>query len=160
MRCWPFRAFCSRLAFLPRSVRERGGIVIALSIAFTAKVVRVVRSAVLSLRQREFIEASRALGNSSVYTISRHILPNAMAPIAVLATSMFGWVILVESALSFLGLGVPPPAPTWGNMLAGARPYLTSAPWLAIIPGGMIATTLLSINLLGDALRDRLDPRM
>lgn len=136
------------------------GIVLALSIAFTATVVRVVRGAVLSLRQREFVEASRALGNSASYTLLRHILPNAIAPIAVLATSMFGWVILVESALSFLGLGVPPPAPTWGNMLSSARPYLTSAPWLSIIPGTFIAITLLSINLLGDALRDWLDPRM
>jgi peptide/nickel transport system permease protein len=78
----------------------------------------------------------------------------------VLATSMFGWVVLSESALSFLGLGVPPPAPTWGNMLSSARPFLESAPWLAIAPGLCIAATLLGVNLLGDALRDRLDPRM
>lgn len=134
--------------------------VLALSIAFAPKVLRIVRAAVLSLREREYIEASRALGNSAAYTLARHIVPNAVAPIAVLATSMFGWAILMESALSFLGLGVPPPAATWGNMLATARPYLTSAPWLSIIPGVLIATTLLSINLLGDSLRDWLDPRM
>ena len=136
------------------------GIVLALGIAYTPKIVRIVRGTVLSLSQREFVEASRALGNSSFYTIFRHVLPNAVAPIAIFATSMFGWVILAESALSFLGLGVPPPAATWGNMLSAARPHLTTAPLMSIIPGGFIALTLLSINLLGDALRDWLDPRM
>ena len=139
---------------------QRYGIVVALGVAFTPTTVRVVRSTVLSLRQREYVEASRALGNGPFYTLFRHVLPNALAPIAVLATSMFGWAILLESALSFLGLGVPPPAATWGNMLSAARPYLASAPWLSIIPGACIAITLLTVNLLGDALRDRLDPRM
>lgn len=139
---------------------HRYATVLALSIAFAPKVLRVVRATVLSLREREYIEASRALGNGAFYTLARHVVPNALAPIAVLATSMFGWAILMESALSFLGLGVPPPAATWGNMLATARPYLTSAPWLSIIPGVLIATTLLSVNLLGDSLRDWLDPRM
>ncbi|MBS0224034.1 MAG: ABC transporter permease [Proteobacteria bacterium] len=136
------------------------GTVLALSVAYTPKVMRVVRGTVMSLREREYIEASRALGNGPVYTLVRHIVPNAVAPIAVLATAMFGWAILMESALSFLGLGVPPPAATWGNMLATARPYLTSAPWLSVIPGMLIAATLLSVNLLGDSLRDWLDPRM
>lgn len=135
------------------------GIVVALSVAYTPKVIRIVRGSVISLREREFIEASRALGNGSGFTILRHVLPNTLTPIAVFATSMFGWAILVESALSFLGLGVPPPAPTWGNMLAAARPYLDSAPWLSVFPGLFIAMTLLSVNLLGDALRDLLDPR-
>ncbi len=139
---------------------NKWGIVLALGIAYTPAVVRVVRGAVLSLREREYVEASRALGNSEAYTMLRHVLPNCVAPIAVLATSMFGWVVLSESALSFLGLGVPPPAPSWGNMLAGARSYLGSAPWLGIAPGLCIALTLLGVNLLGDALRDRLDPRM
>ncbi len=139
---------------------NRYGIILALGIAYTPSVVRVVRGTVMSIREREYVEASRVLGNGEIYTMARHVLPNAVAPIAVLATSMFGWVILSESALSFLGLGVPPPAPTWGNMLAGARPYLESAPWLGIAPGLCIAVTLLGINLLGDALRDRLDPRM
>ena len=139
---------------------NRYGIVLALGIAYTPSVVRVVRGTVLSIREREFVEASRVLGNGEVFTMLRHVLPNAFAPLAVLATSMFGWVILSESALSFLGLGVPPPAPTWGNMLSAARPYLESAPWLGIAPGLCIAVTLLGINLLGDALRDKLDPRM
>ncbi|MGK7867955.1 ABC transporter permease [Falsiroseomonas sp. E2-1-a20] len=135
------------------------GILLALGLAYAPAVARVVRGSVLSLREREFVEASRALGNSEAYTLWRHVLPNCVSPLTVLATSMFGWVILSESALSFLGLGVPPPAPSWGNMLATARPYLESATWLSIAPGVMIALCLLGTNLLGDALRDLLDPR-
>ncbi|MGJ4997572.1 ABC transporter permease [Bradyrhizobium sp. HKCCYLS3077] len=136
------------------------GLVLALALAYMPSVARVVRGTVLSIREKEYIEASRVLGNSELYSLLRHVLPNAVAPVAVLATSMFGWVLLAESALSFLGLGVPPPAPTWGNMLAGSRPYMESAAWLSIAPGLCIALTLLGINLLGDSLRDRLDPRM
>lgn len=136
------------------------GIVLALSIAYTPSVVRVVRGSVLSLREKEFVEASRVIGNSELYTMLRHIAPNCVAPVCVLATSMFGWAILAESALSFLGLGVPPPAATWGNMLAASRPYIATASWLGLFPGVLIALSLLAFNLSGDALRDRLDPRM
>ena len=136
------------------------GIILALGIAYTPSVARVVRGTVLSLREKEFISASRVMGNSEAFTMARHILPNCIAPLTVLATSMFGYVLLAESALSFLGLGVPPPAPTWGNMLAGSRPYIGQAVWLGIFPGLCISLTLLGINLLGDAVRDRLDPRM
>jgi peptide/nickel transport system permease protein len=136
------------------------GIIFALGIAYTPSMARIVRGAVLSLREKEFIEASRVMGNSEIYTMLRHVLPNCLAPITVLATSMFGWAILSESALSFLGLGVPPPAPTWGNMLAAGRPFIEQAAWLGFFPGLCIALTLLGINLLGDALRDKLDPRM
>jgi peptide/nickel transport system permease protein len=100
------------------------------------------------------------IGNSELYTMLRHVLPNCLAPLIVHATNMLGWVLLAESALSFLGLGVPPPAPTWGNMLAASRPYMESAVWLEVAPGLCIALTLLGVNLLGDALRDRLDPRL
>lgn len=136
------------------------GIVLALGLAYAPTAVRVVRGTVLSLREKEYIEASRVIGNSWMRTVFVHILPNCVAPLAVLATSMFGWVILSESALSFLGLGVPPPAPTWGNMLSSGRPYIETASWLGIAPGACIALTLLGVNLLGDALRDWLDPRM
>jgi len=135
-------------------------IVLALGMAYTPSVVRVVRGSVLSLREREFIEASRVIGNSELYTMFRHIVPNCLAPVCVLATSMFGWALLSESALSFLGLGVPPPAATWGSMLAASRPYIASAAWLGVFPGVLISVALLGINLFGDALRDRLDPRM
>ncbi|WP_420991473.1 ABC transporter permease [Cupriavidus sp. 30B13] len=136
------------------------GIVLALGLAYTPTAVRLVRGTVLSLREKEYVEASRVIGNSELVTMLRHILPNCAAPLMVLGTSMFGWVVLAESALSFLGLGVPPPAPTWGNMLSSGRPYIESAAWLGIAPGVCIALTLLGINLLGDALRDWLDPRM
>jgi len=138
---------------------SKWGIVAALGLAYAPTVARIVRGTVLSIREKEYVEASRALGNSEAFTLLRHVLPNCVSPLIVLATAMFGWVILAESALSFLGLGVPPPAPTWGNMLAAARPYLETASWLSIAPGVMIAFCLLGTNLLGDALRDALDPR-
>jgi peptide/nickel transport system permease protein len=139
---------------------NRWGIVLALGLAYAPTMARVVRGVVLSLRETEYVEASRMIGNSDVVTMLRHVLPNCVAPVAVLATSMFGWVLLSESALSFLGLGIPPPAPTWGNMLASSRPHMQTAAWLGLAPGLCIALTLLGINLLGDAVRDRLDPRM
>jgi peptide/nickel transport system permease protein len=138
---------------------SRHSVMLALSIAYVPVVTRVVRGSVLSIREGEFIQASVLCGDSTLYTLWRHVLPNAMAPIVVLATSLFGWVVLYESALSFLGVGVPPPAPTWGNMLADSRPYMETASWLSVVPGLCIVATLLGINLLGDALRDWLDPR-
>ncbi|QRM30401.1 ABC transporter permease [Microvirga sp. VF16] len=136
------------------------GIILALGLAYAPSVARVVRGTVLSLREKEYVDASRVMGNSEIYTMARHILPNCIAPLTVLATSMFGWVLLAESALSFLGLGVPPPAPTWGSMLASSRSFIAQAVWLGIFPGLCISLTLLGINLLGDAVRDKLDPRM
>jgi peptide/nickel transport system permease protein len=138
---------------------SRHSIVIALAIAYLPATVRVVRSAVLSIREREYVEASKVAGDAALYTMWRHVLPNALPPIIVLATSLFGWVVLSESALSFLGVGVPAPAPTWGNMLSSARPYMYTASWLSVAPGLCIVATLLGINMLGDALRDRIDPR-
>ncbi len=139
---------------------SRDAIIVALGLAYTPAVVRVVRATVMSIREREFIEASRVMGNRELVTMLRHVLPNCVAPVTVLATSMFGWVILSESALSFLGLGVPPPAPTWGNMLAAARPFITQAPHMIVLPGLCISLTLLGVNMLGDALRDWSDPKM
>ncbi len=138
---------------------SKWGIVLALGLAYAPTAARVVRGSVLSIREKEYVEASCALGNSEGYTLWRHVLPHTVSPLTVLATSMLGWVILAESALSFFGLGVPPPAPTWGNMLAAARSFMEQAPHLSIAPGIMIAVCLLGTNLIGDALRDRLDPR-
>lgn len=134
--------------------------VLALSIAYLPSVVRVVRAAVLGLRRRDFVDASTIMGNSRAFTLFRHVLPNALAPVIVLATSIFGWALLAESALSFLGLGVPPPAASWGGMLADSRVYFEDAPWLALAPGLALSISLLGINLFGDALRDYFDPRM
>jgi peptide/nickel transport system permease protein len=139
---------------------SRNGIIVALGLAYMPVVVRVVRATVMSIREREYVEASRVTGNSELVTMIRHVLPNCVAPVTVLATTMFGWIILSESALSFLGLGVPPPAPSWGNMLSTARPYISQAPHLIILPGLCISITLLGVNLLGDAVRDWLDPKM
>lgn len=148
------------LGFMAVFGASRNGIIVALGLAYMPVVVRVVRGTVMSIREREFVEASRVMGNSEIVTMMRHVLPNCVAPITVLATTMFGWIILAESALSFLGLGVPPPAPSWGNMLSTARPYISQAPHLIILPGLCISVTLLAVNMLGDAVRDWLDPKM
>jgi peptide/nickel transport system permease protein len=139
---------------------SRYGVVLALSLAYMPSVVRIVRASVLSLREKEYIEASQVMGNSAMFTMLRHILPNSVSPIIVLATALFGWALLAESALSFLGLGVPPPASSWGGMLADRRIHYAAAPWLAIAPGLCISLSLLGINLFGDLLRDHFDPRM
>jgi peptide/nickel transport system permease protein len=123
-------------------------------------VARLVRAQVLALRQQDFVEAARALGASETRIMVRHLLPNTMAPIIVATTLAVGGFILGESALSYLGLGIQPPTPSWGNMLQRAQEYVWHASWLAIIPGALIFITVLSFNFLGDGLRDALDPRM
>ena len=123
-------------------------------------VARLVRGQVLSLRTLDFVEAARAMGASETRLILRHLLPNALAPVIVAATLAVGGAILGESALSFLGLGIAPPTPSWGNMLQRAQEYIWNAPHLAIFPGFFIFVTVLSFNFLGDGLRDALDPRL
>jgi peptide/nickel transport system permease protein len=140
--------------------QSKWGVILALGLAYAPSVTRVVRGIALSLREKEFVEASKAMGNGDLFTILRHVIPNTVGPLTVLATSFFALAILAESALSFLGLGVPPPYPSWGGMLADARSYFAFAPWLAVFPGLAISLTLLGVNLFGDALRDRFDPRM
>jgi peptide/nickel transport system permease protein len=120
---------------------------------------RIVRAEFLSLKTNEFVLAARATGTSNTEIIFRHILPNSIAPIVVTATLGVANAILAEAYISFLGLGVQPPTATWGNMLDGANQYLESAPWLWFFPGLLILLTVLSINFLGDGLRDALDPR-
>lgn len=120
---------------------------------------RLVRGEVLRLRSEPFITAAIALGAGSWRTITRHLLPNAAGPVLVAATLGVGDVILLESGLSFLGLGIQPPTPSWGGMVLDARPILTTAPWTAIFPGAAIVVTVLAVNLLGDALSAALDPR-
>jgi peptide/nickel transport system permease protein len=121
---------------------------------------RIVRADVLSLREREFVAGARARGNRSLRLLLRHVLPNALTPIIVVATLELAFMIIYESALSFLGLGVQPPTPTWGWMLADGRNYVATAWWLSTFPGLAIMLTVLAVNLLGDWLRDTLDPRL
>jgi peptide/nickel transport system permease protein len=121
---------------------------------------RIVRGETLSLKEREFVEAARALGARDRYLLARHILPNVLPPITVVATFSVARVIIAEASLSFLGLGMPPPAPSWGAMLDEGRNYITTGWWLALFPGLAILLLVLGINLVGDWLRDLLDPRM
>jgi peptide/nickel transport system permease protein len=134
--------------------------IIAIAIPLVPYVARVIRSNTLSLREQPFVEAAKATGMSESRIALRHILPNTMAPLIVLATAQLGSAILIEASLSFLGLGVPEPHPSWGRMLSeSAAEYVRTAPWLVIFPGVAISFVVFGTNLLGDALRDLLDPR-
>jgi peptide/nickel transport system permease protein len=134
--------------------------IIAIAIPLVPNVARIIRSNTLSLREMPFVEAARAVGMSETRIAINHVLPNTLAPLIVLATAQLGSAILVESALAFLGLGVPEPHPSWGRMLSeSAAEYVRTAPWLVIFPGIAISAVVFGTNLLGDAIRDMLDPR-
>jgi peptide/nickel transport system permease protein len=145
------------VALLGASLRN---LVIVMAITTWMIYARVVRGLALTLREQEFVQAVRALGAHDARIIARHVLPNVLPAVMVIWTLEVARVILMESALSFLGLGVPPPTPTWGRMLAEGRDYLTVAGWISIFPGLAIMLTVLGINFLGDGLRDLLDPRL
>ena len=137
-----------------------GNTIIAIAIPLVPNVARVIRSNTLALREMPFVEAARAVGMSEARIAIQHVLPNTLAPLIVLGTAQFGSAILVESALAFLGLGVPEPHPSWGRMLSeSAAEYVRTAPWLVIFPGIAISMVVFGTNLLGDAIRDILDPR-
>jgi peptide/nickel transport system permease protein len=134
--------------------------VIALGIVYTPRTTRVVRGAVLAIRDQEFVEAARGLGAADGRLIMRHILPNCLGPVIVQQTFIFPHSILAEAALSFLGVGVPAGVPSWGNILSDGRDYLQVAPWMTLYPGLMLSLAVLGFSLLGDGLRDLLDPRL
>jgi peptide/nickel transport system permease protein len=134
-------------------------VVIVIGVTVWASYARVVRADVMSLREREFVVAARSIGAGDRRIIGRHILPNIVGPVIVLASLDIGSIIILESALSFLGLGVQPPTPSWGGMLSAGRSLLRNAPHIAVAPGIAIMLTVLAFNLLGDGLRDALDPR-
>jgi len=133
---------------------------LAITLVGWAGFARLVRGITLSLREQTYIEASRALGATPARILYRHILPNALPLILVAGSLRVGGFILLEAALSFLGLGVQPPTPTWGSMISLNRAYINSAPWMVIFPGLAISITVISFNIIGDYLRDKLDPRM
>jgi peptide/nickel transport system permease protein len=133
-------------------------IVLVIAVLAWMRVARLVRAAFLSLKEKEFIEAARCCGVPNLRIMVRHLLPNAMSPIIVAATFRVATSIITESGLSYLGFGVQPPTPTWGNMLKNAQEQMTRAPWTAIFPGLMIFVAVIAINFIGDGLRDALDP--
>ncbi|MGL5955222.1 MAG: ABC transporter permease [Brevinema sp.] len=135
-------------------------LVIAISISSVPVYARIVRASVLSIRGQEFIEAAHAIGANHIYIILKHVLPNVMSPIIVQGTLGVAGAILSIAGLSFIGLGIQPPTPEWGSMLAGGRSFIRKAPWVTTYPGLAIMISILSLNLLGDGLRDALDPRL
>ena len=145
------------LAFLGSGFNS---LVIAIAAVYTGPFTRVARAAILSIREDLFVEASRALGSSDARTLFLTLLPNALAPLIIEITLRLAYAILIEAGLSFLGLGTPPPAPSWGQMIAENRRFLVLSPWATIAPGLAIMVIVLGFNLLGDGLRDALDPRL
>jgi len=138
-----------------------GNVIVAISVPIIPRAQRVIRSSVLAIREFAYIEAARALGTGHLRIAFRHVLPNTIGPFIVLMTAQFGSAILVEAALSFLGLGVPEPYPSWGRMLSvSAAEFAQKAPWMVLFPGTAISLVVFASNLLGDAVRDKLDPRL
>ena len=135
-------------------------VIIALGIVYTPRTARIVRSSVIVLREMEYVQAAVAAGAGHWRILRRHILPNAMAPLIVQLSFLFAYAVLTEATLSFLGVGAVPPTPTWGNIMAEGRQYMIDAPWIIAIPGMTLMITVLGLNLLGDGLRDVLDPRL
>ena len=137
-----------------------GIVIVAIVIPELPRIARLVRSVVLSIRAQPFIESAIAGGTGSVKLLVRHILPNTLAPLIVQSTYVCASAMLIEAGLSFLGAGVPPEIPSWGNIIAQGRTFFQIAPWSILIPGAFLAVTVLAVNMLGDGLRDRLDPRL
>ena len=136
-------------------------IILILSLLYGIAGSRIIRGAVMGVRENDYVKAADSIGVSTIMIMIRHIIPNILAPVSVLFTTRLAATILVEAALSFLGLGVPPPEPSWGSMLSfEGRSYMFQAPWLAIIPGIIITIVVYNINMFGDSIRDLLDPRM
>src|SRR5207245_9620748 len=145
------------MAALGPSVRNVG---LAIGVVYSPRVARIVRGSVLVIRETAYVEAARALGAADATLIGRHVLPNCLSPVIVQGSFVFAAAVLTEAALSFLGVGVPPFVPSWGNILSDGRLYLQQAPWLVLYPGAAIMMTILGLNLFGDGLRDLLDPKL
>ncbi len=148
------------IALITLSRPGLGIVITAIVIPEVPRIVRVVRAVVLSIKSQPYIESAIAGGTRTIKLLFRHILPNTMAPLIVQATYICASAMLIEAGLSFLGAGVPPEIPSWGNIIAQSRDFFQIAPWAILIPGAFLALTVLAVNMLGDGLRDRLDPRL
>jgi peptide/nickel transport system permease protein len=155
-----FPAILLALAIVAATGPSVTNVMIALTLVYSPRIARVARAVVLTVRHLEYIQAIEAIGGSTGRVMLRHILPNIFAPVFVQVSIIFAYAILAEAGLSFLGVGSSPEDPTWGNILAEGRHYLQRAPWITLFPGMAISVTVLGINLMGDALRDALDPRL
>ena len=155
-----FPGFLFALALVAARGSSLESVIIAVAIAFTPRVAAVMRSVVLTIKPRPFIEASRAIGMTETRVLFRHVIPNALPPVIVVATVSAATAILAEAGLSFLGLGVQPPTPTWGNIISDGNSLITTNPWISLSAGLCIALAVIAFNLLGDGLRDTLDPQM
>jgi len=157
---WAFPTILAALAIMFILGPGLHSVMIAVGIVYWAGYARITRGQFLALREEEYVQAARAVGASSLRIIWRHLLPNSLAPLLVQLSLGMGQVILIEASLSFLGLGAQPPTPSWGSMLSSGRAYLLTASWLTLFPGLAIMVVVLGFNLIGDGLRDALDPRL
>jgi peptide/nickel transport system permease protein len=155
-----FPAILLALAIVAALGPDVTNVMLAIGFRYAPIFARIARAAVLGEREKEYVAAARALGQSGLATLLRHILPNCTAPLVVQATANFAQAIIIESSLSFIGVGTPPPTPSWGTMLFEARGFVERAPFVAIFPGAAICLAVLGFNLMGDGLRDALDPRL
>lgn len=157
---WSFPVTLLAIAFVAALGPSLRNLILALALTGWAGFARLVRGEFLSLREREFIKAAEALGIPNRKIVFRHMLPNAIAPIIIMVTMELPKVIILESSLSFLGLGAQPPIPSWGSIMSGGRSYILEAPWIFSFPGIVMALLVMAVNLFGDALRDALDPKL
>jgi len=155
-----FPALLLALAICAALGSSLGNVIIAISIVTVPRFCRLVRGSTLSVKEADFVEAARALGQGSGKIIVFHILPNVLSPILVLATLWIPAAIITEASLSFLGLGIMPPTPTWGNIISEGKSYLENAPWISLFSGFVIVLVVMAFNFVGDAVRDALDPRL
>ncbi len=155
-----FPGFLLALAIVAVRGSSLSSVIVAVAIAYTPRVAAVMRSVVLTIRPRPFIEASQSIGMGGFAILLMHVLPNALPPVIVVATVSAASAILSEAGLSYLGIGVQPPTPTWGNVIADSQGFIASNPWISLSAGLCIALTVIGLNLLGDGLRDTLDPQL
>ncbi len=155
-----FPAIILAIALMASLGPSVANVIVAIGVVNSPRVARVVRGSVLVVRETAYVEAGRALGASDLALICRHVLPNCLSPVIVQASFVFAAAVLTEAALSFLGVGVPPFVPSWGNILSDGRLYLRQAPWLVLYPGAAIMLTIFGLNMFGDGLRDMLDPKI